>query len=306
MKSTLPHAMAPGKINDSVPHQKAFSISDLWRKECYRSYLFQCFLIGACLLLGWFLLSNTLANLSNRHINTGFGFLNDQAGFSIGETLIDFHPSDPYYLAILVGLLNTCKVSIIAIVISTVLGTIIGIIRLSNNWVIARLASAYVEVVRNIPLLLQLFVWYALLTEMLPHNRHAWNPFAGLFISNRGVFYASLSWDTGYLWALAGSGLGIVAAFVLRWIMTVKRGKMGQPFPIMWAGGGLVILFTILGWLAGGAPTVLDVPVLKGFNYQGGGVISPEFLALVMGLSIYTAGYIAEIVRSGILSVPGG
>ena len=306
MDPTSSRVMNLSANRNPARRRKAFSLGDIWREARFRAYLFQILLVAGVVLLAGYLVANTLANLGNRNINTGFAFLGSRAGFSIGETVIDFVSTDPYSRAILVGLLNTCKVSLLAIVASTVLGTVIGIARLSSNWILARFASIYVEAVRNVPLLLQLLVWYTLLTDALPHNRHAWNPLSGVFISNRGLFCAWPVWDTGYLWAIAGAAIGIVAAVVLGRAMERRRERTGETFPSVWAGLGIVAALSILGWGLGGVPTAMDVPVLNGLNYRGGQEITPEFLALGIGLSIYTAGYIAEIVRSGILSVPRG
>ncbi|MEO3430553.1 ABC transporter permease subunit [Pelagibius sp. CAU 1746] len=292
----------------AAPRQdsKHLSLSGLWRSERYRAVFFQSLLIAGVIAVAWYLLSNTLTNLSNRNINTGFDFLSYQAGFSIGEAVIEFAASDPYIRAILVGLLNTCKVAVLAIVISTVLGTLIGIARLSGNWIVARLASIYVEGVRNVPLLLQLFVWYALLTEALPTNRDAWSPLSGVFISNRGLFFAVPVWSAGYMGVMLGVLLGGLAGIVTARRLKAHRERTGRGFPAFWSGCLVFALIAFLGWLLGGAPTALEVPVLKGLNYRGGAEVTPEFLALLLGLSVYTAGYIAEIVRSGIQSVPRG
>ncbi len=271
-----------------------------------RSLVYQLLLIGGVILVGWYLVSNTLENLERRSIATGFGFLEREASFAIGETLIDFHPSDSYGRALVVGLLNTLKVSLIGIAIATVLGAIVGIARLSSNWLVAKLASGYVEVVRNVPPLLQLFFWYAVVTESMPPVRQAISPVEGIYLSQRGIFFPVPVAHPVWEWM----GIALLAGIALAWAMkrwaAARQARTGRPFPVVWAGLGLILGLPFLVWLIGGAPSELDMPVLQGFNFQGGDVISPEFFAILAGLSIYTAAFIAEIVRSGILAVNWG
>ena len=208
-----------------------------------RRIAYQAAALGAVLALAWFLISNTIANLEARRIASGFGFLYREAGFEIGESyFLRYSASDSYFRALGVGLANTLAVSAIGIVIATLLGAAIGLLRLSRNFLLRGIAAAYVEFIRNVPLLVQLFFWYALISEVLPHPREALHPLPGVFLSNRGIFL----------------------------------------------------------------PVPGSVPVLEGFNFSGGLAISPEFGALLIGLSIYTAAFIAEIVRAGILAIPRG
>ncbi|BDC26145.1 ABC transporter permease [Bordetella parapertussis] len=256
-------------------------------------------------LVAWFLVSNTLHNLSVRNIATGFGFLDREAGFAIGETPIAYSPSDTYGRAILVGVLNTLRVAVIGIVLATLLGTLIGIGRLSKNWLVTRLTSIYVEVMRNVPLLLQLFFWYALITENMPGPRQAHNPLPGVFISNRGVRVPSLE-GNALDWMLGGLALAIVAIIVLGHWGRKRQEATGRIFPLGRAAIALLIGLPIVGWLASGASLALDMPALKGFNFQGGLNMSPEFAALLAGLAIYTSAFVAEVVRSGIQAVNQG
>nr|WP_211105252.1 MULTISPECIES: amino acid ABC transporter permease [Azospirillum] len=262
--------------------------------------------VGIVIAVGWFLIHNTLDNLSKRSIATGFGFLDREASFGIGESLIDYHPRDSYGRAFLVGVLNTLKVSIIGVVLATVLGTLIGVARLSSNWLIAKLASTYVEIVRNIPPLLQLFFWYALVSESMPPVRQALNPIPGVFLSQRGLFVPVPSADP--VWGTMGFALAIAVIgviFLRRWAKA-RQERTGQPFPIGTASLGLLIGLPLIAYIAGGAPTALDVPKLQGFNFVGGVVLTPEFFAILVGLVVYTAAFIAEVVRSGILAVNWG
>lgn len=271
-----------------------------------RAVVFQVLIIGGVLLLGWWLVHNTLENLARRSIATGFGFLDREASFGIGESLIDYSPRDSYGRAFIVGVLNTIKVSVIGIVIATVLGTLIGIARLSSNWLLAKLASLYVEVVRNIPPLLQLFIWYAVITESMPSVRQAFNPLPGVFLSQRGIKIPVPQADPIWGWMGMALLVGVVAAFLVSRWAKARQARTGQPFPIGWASLGLVLGLPFVTWLAGGAPTAMDVPQVQGFNFVGGVSMSPEFFAILFGLSIYTAGFIAEVVRSGIVAVNWG
>jgi general L-amino acid transport system permease protein len=256
----------------------------------------QILLVVALIGVGAGFTHEALVNLARHSIGTGFGFLRQQASFDIGESLIPYAPSDSYARAFLVGLLNTMLVSGVGIVAATVLGTLIGVARLSTNWLLSRLALLYVGVMRNTPLLLQLFGWYALLSDTAPPPRAAWALLPGIFVSNRGVTLPVPLADRSHVWILAGLALGILAA-------VVRRRQAGPSFR---RASALVLLPPILVWLGFGAPFRLDWPSLQGFNFTGGLALTPEFAALVAGLTLYTAAYIAEIVRSGILGVERG
>ncbi|MCD6735349.1 MAG: amino acid ABC transporter permease [Burkholderiaceae bacterium] len=278
----------------------------MFASERVRGILYQALLLAAVVGVGWFLVANTLHNLSTRQIQVGFGFLSREAGFEIAESHVAFDPSNTYGRAFLVGLLNTLWVSALGIVAATVLGTLVGIARLSSNWLVARLASAYVEFMRNIPLLLQLFVWYGLITELLPPVREAIAFGDLVFLSQRGLRYAWPQAAPGWSaagWALAAA---IALAFAWRTLAARRQRATGAQWPVFWPAIALLVLLPAAAWLAGGAPTGLDVPQLGGFDFQGGRSLSPEFIALLLGLSTYTAAFIAEVVRGGILSVPHG
>jgi general L-amino acid transport system permease protein len=271
-----------------------------------RAVFFQILVLGGVALLGWYLVTNVLENLARQNIATGFSFLDREASFAIGESLIAYTPASSYSQALLVGFLNTIKVAVLGIVLATVLGTIIGIARLSSNFLVAKLASIYVEVIRNIPVLLQLFFWYAVIGESLPNPRQALNPVPGVFLSNRGMKFPALADDPIWIWV----GLSILVALVAVWFLArwarKRQEATGQQFPTVLASIGVLIALPVLTWLAGGAPTALDLPELQGFNFRGGTSISPEFAALLLGLTVYTASFIAEIVRSGIRAVNWG
>jgi general L-amino acid transport system permease protein len=262
--------------------------------------------MAAVVAIGWFLVSNTLTNLSARHIATGFGFMDREAGFGISEHLIAYAPSDSYIRAFAVGLLNTLEVSVLGIVLTTLLGVVMGIARLSRNWLVARLASAYVEAMRNVPVLLLLLFCYTVITVSLPLSRNAFNLFDCIFLSNRGLRIPSLIWDSSALmvmWAFL-SGL-LICFFLARWSRK-RQERTGQYFPLLWSGLGLIFGLPLLAYLGMGASLSFDVPHLAGFNFSGGSTVSPEFAALLLGLVVYTGAFIAEIVRSGILAVSYG
>jgi len=283
------------------PQGRSFSLND----PGVRAAAYQILVAALVLFAGWYLISNTLENLARQSIGTGFGFLEREAGFEVGESLIDYSAQDSYARAFLVGILNTLKVAVIGIVLATVLGTLLGVARLSSNWLVAKLAGGYVEVVRNVPLLLQLFFWYAALTEGLPGPRQALQPLPGVFLSNRGLKIPGAAEDPA--WAALGIALlaGIAGAVAVHVWANRRHTATGVRPPAGAISAGLVLGLPLLTLLAfGGA--ALDVPELKGFNFTGGLTLTPEFAALLFGLVIYTAGFIAEIVRSGILAVPHG
>lgn len=271
-----------------------------------RGVFYQVLVIGGVMALGWYLVHNTLTNLESRSIATGYGFLEREASFAIGESLIDYAPSDNYGRALLVGLVNTLKVSMIGIVLATVLGTLVGVARLSSNWLVAKLASVYVEIVRNVPPLLQLFFWYALVTESMPSVRQAINPAPGVFLTQRGLWLPVP--ESHPAWG--AMGLAFLAACAAFWLVkrwgAARQARTGRPFPAFTVGAGFLAGVPFLVWLFYGAPTAMNMPELRGFNFVGGVNVSPEFFAILIGLTIYTAAFIAEVVRSGILAVNWG
>ena len=277
-----------------------------WRDPAVRGIAYQVLFVAIVVAAGWFLVHNTLVNLGRQNIATGFGFLGREASFAIGESLIAYAPSDTYARAFLVGLVNTLYVAILGIVLATIFGTLIGIARLSRNWLVANLSLVYVETFRNIPLALQLLFWWSLLRAGAPAPRQAWQPLPGFFVSNRGVEFPVPQSNPAHLWMFLAFVVGLAGAVgVSRW---AKRRQIatGAQFPSGRVGAGLIVGLPLLVFVAAGAPMAVDWPALKGFNFAGGGAVSPEFTALLLGLIIYTASFIAEIVRAGILSVSWG
>jgi general L-amino acid transport system permease protein len=284
--------------------RKAIRLS--WSDPVFRAVVWQLVIVGAVGLLIWYLIGNTNRNLASRHIATGFAFLGRVAGIPIGESPIPYDPAvSTYGQALVIGILNTLRVATVGIVLATILGTLIGIGRLSSNWLLAKLTAFYVETLRDIPLLLQLFFWYSLL-QSLPPPRQAWHIGQLVYLSNRGARFEELDWDPAYSWGLGGFALGIICTIIWNRIARQRQEATGRR-PLVWPVGLLLMIALPLAiWDLLGAPIHPDVPVLRGFNFQGGGAVSPEYFALLLGLVVYTAAYIAEIVRSGIQSVAVG
>jgi general L-amino acid transport system permease protein len=290
-------------LGSTVPARTA---SSLWNNPKFRNLCWQILAVGALIAVIGYFVHNSLINLERQSIATGFGFFGREAGFDIGEALVDYSPASTYKRAFLVGLLNTLQVAVLGIILSTVLGVVLGIARLSSNWLMSRLALTYVEIVRNIPLLLQLLLLYALLNKAAPGPREAWHPLPGVFISNRGLFLPVPAADPSHLFIALGLAVGILAAYGVRYWARKRQDRTGQIFPILGGGTALVLGLPILVWLAAGAPSQISVPELSGFNFTGGVAMPPELTALLGGLVIYTTAYIGEIVRSGILAVSYG
>jgi general L-amino acid transport system permease protein len=264
-------------------------------------------LLAAVALAVWYLAANTAQNLEARRIASGFGFLQREAGFEIGETpFLSYSAADNYARAIVVGLINTFRVALIGIVLASVIGTLVGLARLSHNWLLAKLAAGYVELLRNVPLLVQLFFLYAIITENLPGPREALSPLPGVFLSNRGFAFPIPAPHPAHGWmALALLAGAVLAVLLARWARR-RQARTGQPFPALAAGAALIAGLPLLVFLAAGAPLQLVRPALQGFNLAGGGALTPEFAALLGGLTLYTAAFIAEIVRAGVLAVDRG
>ena len=283
------------------PKKKSWS----WRSQAFRGLIYQIIAIGAVGLGVWWLASNTMHNMQVRGIQSGFDFLKGPAGFDIGESLYEFDSSQPYWQAFLVGLTNTLRVAIVGIVLTTILGTLLGVGRFSRNALVRGLCYAYVEFFRNVPVLLQLLMWYLMFTEVLPAAQEAWT-LGPLFLSKGGLSFPVPIWATGHLWALIGMIAGIAVAVIYRrWAFRQfeASGKLGSMF---WIPLGIVVLLGVAGWLAGGAPAEFNSPTKGDFSIENGGSLTPEFLSVLIVLTVYTAAFVAEVVRAGIQSVARG
>lgn len=277
-----------------------------WYDPDKRSVMYQ---IGAACLfvfVAWYLVSNTMTNLEKQSIATGFGFLNTEAAFEIGESLVEYSAADRYAKALWVGFLNTLLVSFIGIALTVVLGTFLGIARLSKNWLINKCAAGYIELFQDIPILLQLFFWYAFFYEMLPSPRDAINPFYGMFLCNRGLIFGIPQSHPVYKYMAIAAILAVIIIFFIKKWAKKRQDLTGKAFPVFYTSIALILGLPFVCWLIGGTPTEMSVPVLKGFNFIGGMSISPEFAALLLGLVLYTAAFVAEVVRAGIQSVNRG
>jgi len=294
----------PRMIASRGAPKRQFRLS--WSDPRLRSIVWQIVILGIVATIFWYLISNTSQNLAARRIATGFGFMSRVAGIPIGESLIPYNPAvNTYGRALLIGVLNTLQVAVIGVVLATILGVLIGIGRLSRNWLLAKLTAFYVETLRDLPLLLQLLFWYTIL-QGLPGPKQAWHVGSLAFLSNRGMKLPLLDWQPAHSWALAGFAVGVLGTILWNRRASRRQDATGVR-PAVWPVAlVLMILLPLAIWLVLGAPAHIELPALRGFNFQGGGTISPEFFALLLGLVTYTASYIAEIVRSGIQSVAQG
>jgi len=277
-----------------------------WLNPKVRAILFQ--LITFCMvgLLAYYLVSNVLINLKKQKIATGFSFLQKESSFEIGESLIPYSAANTYGRALLVGVLNTLKVAFVGVVITIILGTIIGMARLSTNWVVSKLAAIYVEVMQDIPILLQLFFWYAIFYETLPSPEEALSPGAGIYMSNRGVAFTIPEGHPAHNYMLLAFVAACMIVYLIRRWARKRQEKTGQFFPTFRVGIAIIFGLPFITWLAFGTPMKMDAPKFIGFNFQGGLMVSPEFIALLLGLILYTGAFVAEVVRAGIQSVSKG
>jgi len=277
-----------------------------WLDPKKRAIMFQVGVFCMVGLLAYYLISNTLTNLERQSIATGWGFFNKESAFEIGESLIPYSAASSYGRALIVGALNTLKVSFIGIVITVILGTILGVARLSSNWLVSRLSSVYIEVMQDIPILLQLFFWYAIFYETFPGPRQALSPIKGLFLCNRGVAFTVPAAHPAHKYMVLSLILACVVVYVIRRWAKKRQEETGKIFPVFSISIGLIIGTPLVTWLVFGAPAKMDIPKLVGFNFKGGLTLSPEFIALLLGLILYTAAFVAEAVRAGIQSVSKG
>ncbi|SEG22595.1 amino acid ABC transporter permease [Vibrio hangzhouensis] len=289
-----------------APQSKSAKSANLLYNPTFRSVVFQVIAVFALGLFFYTIVDNALSNLAARGIATGFDFLDQEAGFGIGLTLIEYDETFSYGRTFYVGLLNTALVSILGIVLATVLGFVIGIARLSSNWLVSRFAAVYIEIFRNIPLLLQIFFWYFAVLQALPSARQSMSLGEAIFLNVRGLYFPAPVFGEGSNVVIGAFIFGVIATIIVKIWANNKQKLTGQQTPMVRIGLGLVVGLPLVAYLVMGMPISAEYPVLKGFNFRGGISIIPELAALTLALSIYTASFIAEIVRSGINAVNHG
>ncbi len=288
------------------PREHAATQPSLFYRPEVRQIIYQVVLVVLLVSGGWWVINNVAENLRRQNIASGFEFLDRTAGFDISQSLIEYSNVSTYGQAFWAGLLNTLLVAALGIVLATILGFLVGIARLSSNWVVAKLATVYVETIRNVPLLLQLMFWYFAVLKNLPAPRQSFALAGGAFLNVRGLYLPAPVPEAGFNVVQIVLLFGVLASIGIYFWARRRQQLTGQQFPILWTSLGLILGLPFIAYLVMGAPLDWQYPVLRGFNFQGGLVMLPEFIALLLGLATYTASFIAEIVRAGILGVPKG
>lgn len=283
------------------PPKKPFS----FRSQAFRGLVYQFIMVSIVVAIVWWLAANTVYNMKVRGIQSGFDFLFQPAGFDIGESMFAFESIQPYWQAFMVGLINTLRVALVGIILTTILGTLIGVGRFSRNALVRGICYSYVEVFRNIPILLQLLMWYLLMTEVLPDTTNAWQ-MGSVFLSKGGLNFPKPLWASGFGWMMIGLIAGCASAWMYRRWAMAKFAQTGQIRSMFWTPVAIILAMGFLGWLLGGAPAEFNYPKKGEFAIENGGNFTPEFVAVLLGLTVYTAAFVAEVVRSGIQSVAAG
>ncbi|MDP2571629.1 amino acid ABC transporter permease [Vibrio penaeicida] len=280
--------------------------TNLLYNPTFRSIVFQIIAVAALASFFYTIIDNALSNLDARGIATGFDFLSQEAGFGIGLTLIEYDETFSYGRTFVIGLLNTALVSVLGIIVATFLGFFVGIARLSSNWLVSRMAAVYIEVFRNVPLLLQIFFWYFAVLQALPSPRQSLSLGESIFLNVRGLYLPSPVFEEGSGIIFVALIAAVIASVVISIWAGNKQKLTGQQTPVALISIGLIVGLPFIAYLLAGMPISTDYPELKGFNFRGGISILPELAALLIALSVYTASFIAEIVRSGINAVNHG
>ena len=288
----------------STPH-KPPKPSWSWRSQAFRGVIYQVVTLALILAAVLYLAHNTKVNMNARGIQSGWDFMLGGAGFDIGESLFPYDSGDAYWKAFLIGFSNTLRVAVLGIILTTILGTLIGVGRFSRNALVRGICLCYVEFFRNIPILLQLLMWYLMFTEVLPKSSApvTLGPF---FLSKGGLNFPMPIWATGQTFAAIGMAIALVLAYAYRRWAIQSFERTGVPKSLFWAPVGIVLGCGLLGWILGGAPMAFDMPVQGEFAIENGGALTPEFLSVLLGLTVYTAAFVAEVVRGGISSVALG
>lgn len=293
-------------MNDDSKESAEPSRPPIWNDPKARAIFYQVVVLVAFASFLAYILNNTLVNMENRGIRAGFGFLTQQSGFDILMSLIPYDATSTFGRTFIVGLLNTLLVSALGIILATVFGFVIGIARLSPNWLIRKLASVYIETFRNIPLLLQIMFWYFAVLQAVPGPRNSLAMGELAFLNNRGLYLPAPVPEEGLWLTLLAIVVGVVAVMVIKRWARRRQEATGQIFPTIRVSIAILAGLPTALFLITGMPLSWDVPALQGFNFRGGLVVLPELAGLLLALSIYTAAFIAEIVRSGILAVSHG
>jgi general L-amino acid transport system permease protein len=290
----------------AAPATTAPATGAWWNDRRVRAVFYQLLFLAALIALIWLLVTNTIENLTARGLKSGFDFMTARSGIPISDSLIEWDPDNTFGRAYLVGILNTLRVGVIGIILATILGTIIGVARLSTNWLVAKLASVYVEAIRNIPVLLQLIMLYAFMTNALPEQLDPAVIGGGFFLSKSGLIFPLLKLETAHYVTLGLVVASLVAMIVYNGWAKRRQDLTGTSPPRLLPSLAMLIVPAALVFFALGAPAQFDVAEKTRFRFIGGGTIAPEFLTILIGLVVYTAAFIAEIVRSGILAVSYG
>ena len=274
--------------------------------ERFRSIFFQTIVVGLFALGIFFIVQTTAYNLEKRNIATGWRFLSDPAGFDISfSPFLEFKSTDTHLKVYFVGVLNTLLVSITGCIAATILGFLVGIIRLSSNWLLSRISYIYVEFTRNVPLLLQIILWYSILIQ-LPRVKQSLQILDVFYISNRGLYSPRPIFESGFTYIFIAIILALISSFFIRRWAKKRQDLTGDQYPVFYTSFGLIFIIPLILFFILGSPMSFEYPEMKGFNFKGGLVIRPEFIAMFLALSIYTAAFISETVRAGILSVTKG
>lgn len=277
-----------------------------WNRRGVRRLFWQAVLAAVFVAVIGYFVGNVRQNLPRMGIQFGFDFLAQPAGFEIGENLIGFAPGQSIFRAYLAGMVNTIHVAVLGIVLATILALLVALARLSPNWLLSKLAWAYIELFRNTPLLLQLLFLHITFAQTLPAPRQAWSPLPGVFLSNRGLLLPALVVEPAHVWAAAAFVLGLAGAWFVRRQARRRQEATGIRPATGWKTAGLLVGLPLVVFVSGGAPLALDLPALRGFNFQGGHTMSPEFATILFGLVFYSAAFMAETMRAGILGIRRG
>ena len=293
-------------MSDHPNNSELPSKPPIWNDPKYRALFFQILLIAALAYFFYSIIQNTLDNMTARGVSTGFGFMSEPAGFDILQTLIPFDSTYSFGRSFIVGVLNTLLVTVLGIIFATLLGFIIGVARLSNNWLVSKIATVYIETFRNIPLLIQIIFWYSLIVGSLPAVRDSFSLFDSFFLNQRGINIPSPIYESGFIYTTVALIIGIIGSIILKKWARKRQEATGKQFPVFLSIIGLIILLPLIVFFITGSPITWDIPKLGRFNLQGGATVIPELVGLLLALTIYTAAFIAEIVRSGIKAVSHG